>query len=70
MSGSDSPPPGACSRPVGPRSGDFLGPNIRDFYRRYPEGRLLELWWDAGVRDVRPRRLSLGGGIVTWGRRS
>jgi demethylmenaquinone methyltransferase / 2-methoxy-6-polyprenyl-1,4-benzoquinol methylase len=50
--------------------GAFLGPNIRDFYRRYPEGRLRELWWDAGVRNVQTRRLSLGGGIVTWGRRS
>jgi demethylmenaquinone methyltransferase/2-methoxy-6-polyprenyl-1,4-benzoquinol methylase len=50
--------------------GDFLGPSIRDFYVRYPEAHLLELWWDAGVRDVRARRLSLGGGIVTWGRRA
>ena len=50
--------------------GDFLGPSIRSFYERYPEARLLELWWDAGIHDVRARRLSLGGGIVTWGRRS
>ena len=50
--------------------GDFLGPSIRGFYERYPEPRLLELWWDAGIRDVRARRLSLGGGIVTWGRRA
>jgi demethylmenaquinone methyltransferase/2-methoxy-6-polyprenyl-1,4-benzoquinol methylase len=50
--------------------GNFLGPSIRGFYDRYPEQRLLELWWDAGVRDVRARRLSLGGGIVTWGRRA
>jgi demethylmenaquinone methyltransferase / 2-methoxy-6-polyprenyl-1,4-benzoquinol methylase len=50
--------------------GDFLGPSIRCFYARHPEERLLELWWNAGVRDVRARRLSLGGGIVTWGHRS
>lgn len=50
--------------------GDFLGPSIRNFYERYPEARLLELWWDAGIRDVRARRMSLGGGIVTWGRRA
>jgi demethylmenaquinone methyltransferase/2-methoxy-6-polyprenyl-1,4-benzoquinol methylase len=50
--------------------GDFLGPSIRSFYERYPEERLHELWWDAGVRDVRSRRLSLGGGIVTWGHRA
>jgi demethylmenaquinone methyltransferase / 2-methoxy-6-polyprenyl-1,4-benzoquinol methylase len=50
--------------------GDFLGPSIRGFYERYPEQRLLELWWEAGIRDVRARRLSLGGGIVTWGHRT
>jgi demethylmenaquinone methyltransferase/2-methoxy-6-polyprenyl-1,4-benzoquinol methylase len=50
--------------------GDFLGPSIRGFYERYPEERLLELWWEAGIRDARARRLSLGGGIVTWGHRA
>jgi demethylmenaquinone methyltransferase / 2-methoxy-6-polyprenyl-1,4-benzoquinol methylase len=50
--------------------GDFLGPSIRDFYDRYPEERLLELWREAGIRDVQARRLSLGGGIVTWGHRA
>jgi demethylmenaquinone methyltransferase/2-methoxy-6-polyprenyl-1,4-benzoquinol methylase len=49
--------------------GRFLGPSIRSFYTRWPERRLLELWRDAGVGDVTSRRLSLGGGIVTWGRR-
>lgn len=50
--------------------GGFLGPSIREFYELYPEPRLRELWWDAGVRNVQTRRLSLGGGIVTWGRRT
>jgi demethylmenaquinone methyltransferase / 2-methoxy-6-polyprenyl-1,4-benzoquinol methylase len=50
--------------------GSFLGPSIRRFYERYPERQLLELWWDAGIHDLRARRLSLGGGIVTWGRRA
>jgi demethylmenaquinone methyltransferase/2-methoxy-6-polyprenyl-1,4-benzoquinol methylase len=50
--------------------GGFLGPSIRDFYARYPEQRLLELWHAAGFREVRSKRLSLGGGIVTWGRRA
>ena len=50
--------------------GAFLGPSIRDFYARYPEERLRELWWDAGIRPVHTQRLSLGGGIVTWGRRA
>jgi demethylmenaquinone methyltransferase / 2-methoxy-6-polyprenyl-1,4-benzoquinol methylase len=50
--------------------GDFLGPSIRGFYERYPEERLLELWREAGIRDVQARRLSLGGAIVTWGHRA
>jgi demethylmenaquinone methyltransferase / 2-methoxy-6-polyprenyl-1,4-benzoquinol methylase len=49
--------------------GRFLGPSIREHYAHWPEPRLLELWRDAGITDVRSRRLSLGGGIVTWGRR-
>ena len=48
--------------------GGFLGPSIRGFYAHHPEDRLLELWRAAGVRDVQSKRLSLGGGIVTWGR--
>ena len=50
--------------------GAFLGPSIRAFYARWPEERLLEAWEAAGIRDARTRRLSLGGGIVTWGRRA
>jgi demethylmenaquinone methyltransferase / 2-methoxy-6-polyprenyl-1,4-benzoquinol methylase len=49
--------------------GGFLGPSIRGFYERWPERRLLELWDAAGIDGVRSKRLSLGGGIVTWGRR-
>ena len=50
--------------------GSFLGPNIRAFYERWPEPKLLDAWRDAGFDDVRSRRLSLGGGIVTWGHKS
>jgi demethylmenaquinone methyltransferase / 2-methoxy-6-polyprenyl-1,4-benzoquinol methylase len=50
--------------------GDFLGPSIEALWRRIPLPRLLDLWRDAGIEDVRCRRLSLGGGIVVWGRRS
>ncbi|MFY9579790.1 MAG: class I SAM-dependent methyltransferase [Gaiellaceae bacterium] len=52
------------------RVGAFLGGSIRDFYARWPEDRLLRAWRDAGLADVRLRRLSLGGGIVIWGRRA
>jgi demethylmenaquinone methyltransferase / 2-methoxy-6-polyprenyl-1,4-benzoquinol methylase len=50
--------------------GEFLGPSIEELWRRLPLERLLQLWAAAGVEDVRYRRLSLGGGIVIWGRRS
>jgi demethylmenaquinone methyltransferase/2-methoxy-6-polyprenyl-1,4-benzoquinol methylase len=50
--------------------GRFLGPSIRGFYASWPEPRILQLWRDAGIDDVRSRRLSLGGGIVIWGRRA
>jgi demethylmenaquinone methyltransferase/2-methoxy-6-polyprenyl-1,4-benzoquinol methylase len=49
--------------------GAFLGPSIRSFYERCPPERLLELWREAGVVDIRARVLSFGGGIVIWGRR-
>jgi demethylmenaquinone methyltransferase/2-methoxy-6-polyprenyl-1,4-benzoquinol methylase len=49
--------------------GGFLGGSIRSFWSRYPLERQLELWRAAGLRDVRVRRLSLGGGVVVWGTR-
>jgi demethylmenaquinone methyltransferase/2-methoxy-6-polyprenyl-1,4-benzoquinol methylase len=50
--------------------GDFLGGSIRRFWESYPLERQLELWRDAEIRDVHVRRLSLGGGVVIWGRRA
>jgi demethylmenaquinone methyltransferase / 2-methoxy-6-polyprenyl-1,4-benzoquinol methylase len=50
--------------------GRFLGGSIRDFWRRYPLSRQLELWRAAGIENVRHRWLSLGGGIVIWGTRA
>jgi demethylmenaquinone methyltransferase / 2-methoxy-6-polyprenyl-1,4-benzoquinol methylase len=63
--------PGA-GRLVGPgwrEAGDFLGPSIRAFNERWPPRLLLEAWSDAGMGAVRMRRMSLGGGVVTWGRK-
>lgn len=50
--------------------GRFLGPSIRRFRDEHPPERLLALWRAAGVDDVRMGRLTLGGGVVTWGRRA
>ncbi len=47
--------------------GRFLGPSIRELYERWPLERQLELWREAGIIDVRARRMSLGGGVVIWG---
>jgi demethylmenaquinone methyltransferase/2-methoxy-6-polyprenyl-1,4-benzoquinol methylase len=49
--------------------GTFLGPSIRRHDEEWPVPRLLQAWRDAGIEDVQARRLSLGGGIVTWGRK-
>ncbi len=48
--------------------GRFLGVSIRDFDARLPLVRQLELWSDAGLGNLQARRLSLGGGVVVWGR--
>jgi demethylmenaquinone methyltransferase/2-methoxy-6-polyprenyl-1,4-benzoquinol methylase len=50
--------------------GSFLGPSIRGHYDDWPVPRLLDAWRAAGIDDVRARRLSVGGGIVTWGRKT
>ena len=50
--------------------GRFLGPSIEGLYERWPLERQLELWEDAGISLVRQRRMSLGGGVVTWGIRN
>jgi len=64
------PAAGALLSPGWHEVGRFLGPSIRGFWSRWPEPRLLEAWRAAGIGDVRARRLSLGGGIVVWGRRT
>jgi demethylmenaquinone methyltransferase/2-methoxy-6-polyprenyl-1,4-benzoquinol methylase len=64
------PAAGAIVSPAWREVGTFLGPSIRDFYERYPPAALVELWRAAGVEDVHVRRLSLGGGVVMWGRRA
>jgi demethylmenaquinone methyltransferase/2-methoxy-6-polyprenyl-1,4-benzoquinol methylase len=64
------PAAGAVVSPAWREVGSFLGPSIRNFYERWPLDAVLGLWHDAGVRDVRARRLSLGGGVVVWGTRA
>lgn len=50
--------------------GRFLGPSIRSFHAEHPEPALLARWRDVGIAGVQARHLSLGGGVVVWGRRA
>jgi demethylmenaquinone methyltransferase/2-methoxy-6-polyprenyl-1,4-benzoquinol methylase len=50
--------------------GRFLGPNISNHYRRFPVAWTERAWRDAGIDRVGIRQMSLGGGLVMWGRRS
>ena len=50
--------------------GRFLGPSIRGLYADGGLERVLDCWLAAGIEELRYRRLSLGGGIVIWGRRT
>jgi demethylmenaquinone methyltransferase/2-methoxy-6-polyprenyl-1,4-benzoquinol methylase len=50
--------------------GRFLGPNISEHYRRFPVAATVAAWEAAGLTDVEVRRMSLGGGLVMWGRRA
>lgn len=51
------------------RVGRFLGPNIDDFAERYPPTLLKDTWKAAGLVDVAVESMSLGGGLVMWGRK-
>jgi demethylmenaquinone methyltransferase / 2-methoxy-6-polyprenyl-1,4-benzoquinol methylase len=51
-------------------AGSFLGGSIRRFNEQWPQERLCAAWRAAGIDDVHSRRLSLDGGVVTWGRKS
>src|ERR1019366_4054745 len=51
------------------RVGRFLGPSISKLYREYPVGWTVDAWQKAGFEDVAMKVMSLGGGLVMWGRR-
>jgi demethylmenaquinone methyltransferase/2-methoxy-6-polyprenyl-1,4-benzoquinol methylase len=61
------PGAGAIIAPGWHEVGSFLGPSIRNFWKEWPEQRLLKAWHDAGIDAVRGQRLSVGGGVVVWG---
>ncbi|MGB7050013.1 MAG: class I SAM-dependent methyltransferase [Acidimicrobiales bacterium] len=50
--------------------GRFLGPSITEHYRHYPLEWHVRAWQDAGIEGVEARTMSLGGGVVMWGRKA
>jgi demethylmenaquinone methyltransferase/2-methoxy-6-polyprenyl-1,4-benzoquinol methylase len=60
---------GRLASPAWGEVGSFLGPSIRDFWEATPPDKLKAIWNEAGIGEVDARLLSLGGGIVMWGRR-
>ena len=61
------PAVGRLASPAWHDAARFLGPNIADFYERYPLPEQIRMWQSAGLRHVRTRVLSLGAGIVISG---
>jgi demethylmenaquinone methyltransferase / 2-methoxy-6-polyprenyl-1,4-benzoquinol methylase len=51
------------------RVGRFLGPNISAHYRSWPLERIVEAWNAVGMVEVEHRVMSVGGGLVMWGRK-
>ncbi len=50
--------------------GRFLGPSISEHHRRWPLARTLAACHRAGMVDVHHRIMSLGAGVVMWGRKA
>jgi len=50
--------------------GRFLGPSISNHYRRHPVDWTIAAWRAAGITDVAVREMSLGGGLVMWGKKA
>jgi demethylmenaquinone methyltransferase / 2-methoxy-6-polyprenyl-1,4-benzoquinol methylase len=52
------------------RVGRFLGPSISVHYRQHPLGSQVADWQAAGLTEVGTELMSLGGGLVMWGRKA
>jgi len=50
--------------------GRFLGPSISGHYRRYPLDAHVAAWRAAGLTGVGVRLMSMGGGLIMWGRKT
>ena len=52
------------------RVGRFLGPSISTHYRRHSLDEHIAAWQAAGLTDIGVSVMSLGGGLVMWGRKA
>jgi len=52
------------------RVGRFLGPSISVHYRRHSLDDHIAAWRAAGLTDIGVSVMSLGGGLVMWGRKA
>jgi demethylmenaquinone methyltransferase / 2-methoxy-6-polyprenyl-1,4-benzoquinol methylase len=52
------------------RVGRFLGPSISVHYQRHSLDDHIAAWRAAGLTDVGVRLMSLGGGLIMWGRKA
>ena len=49
--------------------GRFLGPSISAHYQRHPLAEHVDAWRAAGMTGVGTKLMSLGGGLIMWGRK-
>ncbi len=61
---------GLTGGPAWYRVGRFLGPSISTHYQRYSLDDHIALWEAAGLTDVGTGVMSLGGGLIMWGRKA
>lgn len=50
--------------------GRFLGPSIEAHWSAHPLSWMMQAWREAGLDEVGARVMSLGGGVVMWGRKA
>jgi demethylmenaquinone methyltransferase / 2-methoxy-6-polyprenyl-1,4-benzoquinol methylase len=60
---------GALAGPGWWRVGRFLGGSIEGFWKTHDLDRLRQMMQTAGLTDIHLEPMSLGGGLVAWGRR-
>ena len=47
--------------------GSFLGPSISRFYQTHTLEDVRQMWLEAGISNVRVKKLTWGGAVVMWG---